>query len=179
MALSFPLLIEPLDVPFTIIPNVAFPDTTPVCVLTNLGEAPSLDTFIVTYPPPGPPPNPPEDPSPWQIEFRWQTTSPSTAGIWFLDAWLESLTEGPNLHVPGFPVLPLIVPGGSPQAYHETISINANAVAPPVPPPPLEPLIARLYRLNTMIRWAQLPLKRTRVVGRGIGPIMEFYTPLL
>jgi hypothetical protein len=178
MPLSFPLLIEPLDVPFTIIPNVAFPDTTPVCVLTNLGEAPALDTFIVTYPLPGPPPNPPEDPSPWQIEFRWQTTAPSTAGIWFLDAWLESLTEGPNLHVPGFPVLPLIVPGGSPQAYHETISVNANAVAPSVPPPPLEPLIARLYRLNTMIRWAQLPLKRTRVVGRGIGPIMEFYTPL-
>ena len=56
MSISFPLLIEHLDVPFNVIPNVAFPDATPVCVLTNLGEAPVLDTFIVTYPPPGPPP---------------------------------------------------------------------------------------------------------------------------
>ena len=94
MSISFPLLIEHLDVPFNVIPNVAFPDATPVCVLTNLGEAPVLDTFIVTYPPPGPPPNPPEDGAPWQIEFRWETTAPTTAGIWFLDAWLEKFYRG-------------------------------------------------------------------------------------
>jgi hypothetical protein len=178
MAISFPLEIEHLDVPFNVIPNVAFPDTTPVCVLTNLGEAPVLDTFIVTYPVPVPP-NPPEDPAPWQIEFRWETTAPSTNGIWVLDAWLESLTEGPNIQVPGFPALPILVGGGSPKAYAETVAVNANAVAPTGPPPPLERASARLYRLNTMIRWAQLPAKRTRVVGRGVGPIMEFYTPLV
>lgn len=138
MPISFPLLIEHLDVPFNVIPNVAFPDATPVCVLTNLGEPPVLDTFIVTYPL-LPPPGFPDDPAPWQIEFRWETTAPGTNGVWVLDAWLESLTEGPNIQVPGFPALPRTVPGGSPKAYQEVISVNANAVAPPVPPPPWSP----------------------------------------
>jgi len=177
MAFSFPLEIEHLDVPFTVIPNVNFPDVTPVCVLTNLGEAPALDRFIVTYAVP-PPPNPPEDPDPWQIEFRWQTAGPPRTGVWVMDAWLQSLTEGPNIHVPAVPALPRLVPGGSPAAFAQVIGIDANAVPAPTGPPPLEAVTARLYRLHTVIRWAELPLKRIRVVGRGVGPIIEFYTPL-
>src|SRR6266851_3475941 len=110
MAFSFPLEIEHLDVPFTVIPNVNFPDVTPVCVVTNLGDAPALDRFIVTYTPPLPTTFP-EDPDPWQIEFRWQTAGAPRNGIWVLDARLQSLTQGPNLHVPAVPPLPLLVPG--------------------------------------------------------------------
>ncbi len=95
MAFSFPLEIEHLDVPFTVMPNVNFPDVTPVCVVTNLGDAPALDRFIVTYTPPLPTTFP-EDPDPWQIEFRWQTAGAPRNGIWVLDAWLQSLTQGPN-----------------------------------------------------------------------------------
>jgi hypothetical protein len=179
MATSFPLDVETFNVPFKVIPNVAFPDTTPVCVLTNLGPAAVSDTFIVTYPGFGPPPPPiPFEPDPWQIEFRWETTSPPRAGFWLLDAWLESLTEGPNLHVPAAPALPLVVPGGSPQAYDVIIGVGPSAVSPPLPPPPLEIATARLYRLITSIRWAETPTKLTRVVGRGIGPIIEFFIPL-
>lgn len=177
MSIAFPLEIEHLDVPFTVIPNVSFGDVTPVCVVTNLGEAPALDRFIVTYPVP-PPPNPPEDPDPWQIEFRWQTAGPSVNGAWVLDAWLESLTQGPNIQVPASPALPHVVPGGSPQAYAHTVAVQPTAVHPPVPPPPLEPFTAHLYRLHTVIRWAETPIKRIRVVGRGVGPLMEFYIPL-
>jgi len=177
MAFSFPLEIEHLDVPFTVIPNTNFPDVTPVCVLTNLGEPKALDRFIVSYPG-AVPPNPPEDPDPWQIEFRWETAGPPRNGAWVLDAWLQSLTAGPNLHVPAFPALPMPVAGGSPAKFDQIIAIAANAVAPPPPLPPLEAATARLYRLHTTIRWAELPLKRIRVVGRGVGPIIEFYTPL-
>jgi hypothetical protein len=177
MAFSFPLEIEHLDVPFTVIPNVNFPDVTPVCVVTNLGDPPALDRFIVTYTPPFPVPFP-EAPDPWQIEFRWQTAGTPTNGVWVLDAWLQSLTEGANLHVPAAPILPRLVPGGSPQAYNVIIGVNPNAVPAPVGPPLLEVATARLYQLHTVIRWAELPLKRIRVVGRGVGPIIEFYTPL-
>jgi hypothetical protein len=177
MAFSFPLEIEHLDVPFTVVPNANFPDVTPVCVVTNLGDAPALDRFIVTYTPPLPTTFP-EDPDPWQIEFRWQTAGPPRSGRWILDAWLQSLTEGQNLQVPSAPPLPIVVPGGSPQAYNQVIGINPNAVPAPFPPPLLERATARLYRLHTVIRWAELPANRVRVVGRGVGPIIEFYTPL-
>lgn len=49
MATSFPMEIEALDVPFAVVPNAAFPDATPVCVLTNNGAAPAFDTFIKSY----------------------------------------------------------------------------------------------------------------------------------
>jgi hypothetical protein len=178
MAFSFPLEIEHLDVPFTVIPNVNFPDVTPVCVVTNLGDPPALDRFIVTYTPPIPTTFP-EHPDPWQIEFRWETAGPPRNGVWLLDAWLQSLTAGPNLHVPAVPALPLLVPGGSPKSYDVIVGIEPNAIPAPTAPPFLEPGTARLYRLHTVVRWAELPTKRIRVVGRGVGPIIEFYTPLL
>jgi hypothetical protein len=49
MATSFPMEVEALDVPFAVVPNAAFPDATPVCVLTNNGGAPAFDTFIKSY----------------------------------------------------------------------------------------------------------------------------------
>src|SRR5271154_1034478 len=177
MAFSFPLEIESMDVPFTVIPNVNFPDVTPVCVLSNLGDPPAMDRFIVTYTPPVPAAFP-EQPDPWQIEFRWQTAGAPRNGVWLLDAWLQSVTEGPNLHVPATPILPRIVPGGSPKAYDEVIGVDPNAVPAPFGPPPLEGAMARLYQLHTVIRWAELPVNRIRVVGRGVGPLIEFYTPL-
>jgi|ERR1700722_9696635 hypothetical protein len=177
MAMTFPLEVETLDVPFAVVPNAAFPDATPVCVLTNNGHAPAFDTFIKTYVFPGfqPPFGTKEGSDPWQVEFRWQTKGGGSAGAWVLDAWLESLTKGPNVEVPGFPH---VVPGGAPMAYDEIISVFPDAIAPPKAPPVLEPFTGGLYRLVTTIRWADAAVKLVRVVGRGIGPVIEFYTPL-
>jgi hypothetical protein len=178
MATAFPLEIEALDVPFAVVPNAAFPDATPVCVLANNGAAPAFDTFIKSYTfvPPHPAAGLPEGPDPWQIEFRWQTKGPGIAGSWHLDAWLESLTVGPNIRVPGFP---RVVPGGSPAAYDEIVPIAADAVVPSLPE--VGPAVtAKLFRLVTTIRWAETAgPAHVRVVGRGAGPIVEFYTPLI
>src|ERR1700722_6718016 len=91
MGMTFPLEVETLDVPFAVVPNAAFPDATPVCVLTNNGHAPAFDTFIKTYVFPGfqPPFGTKEGSDPWQVEFRWQTKGGGSAGAWVLDAWLE------------------------------------------------------------------------------------------
>jgi hypothetical protein len=174
MATSFPMEIEALDVPFAVVPNAAFPDATPVCVLTNNGAAPAFDTFIKSYfPGPQPPAGSKEGADPWQIEFRWQTKGPGIAGAWVLDAWLENLTAGPNVHVPGFPH---IVPGAGP-AYDEILPIAPDAVAPPGFP---AADTARLFRLVTTIRCADASgPAHIRVVGRGVGPIIEFYRPLV
>ena len=174
MATSFPMEIEALDVPFAVVPNAAFPDATPVCVLTNNGAAPAFDTFIKSYfPGPQPAPGTKEGADPWQVEFRWQTKGPAVAGFWYLDAWLESLTIGPNVHVPGFPVR-IGVAG----PYDEIVPVGPDAV-PPGPPFPFGDE-ARLFRLVTTIRWADTAgPAHIRVVGRGVGPIIEFYTPLV
>jgi hypothetical protein len=173
MARVFPLEVEALDVPFAVVPNAAFPDATPVCVLTNLGASPAFDTFIKSYFPfpPHPAAGSMEGPDPWQIEFRWQTKGPAVSGTWHLDAWLESLTDGPNMQVPGFPHA---VTGGP--AYDEIFAIAPDAVLPA--PPPIASDTAKLFRLVTTFRWAEAAGKRTRVVGRGIGPIIEFYEPV-
>jgi hypothetical protein len=177
MATSFPMEIEALDVPFAVVPNAAFPDATPVCVLTNNGAAPAFDTFIKSYfpLPPPPPPGTAEGADPWQVEFRWQTKGPAVAGSWHLDAWLESLTIGPNVHVPGFPH---VIPGAGAAAYDEIVPVLPSAIAPG-PPVPFGDA-AKLFRLVTTIRWADtFGPAHIRVVGRGVGPIIEFYTPLV
>jgi hypothetical protein len=174
MATSFPLEVEALDVPFAVVPNAAFPDATPVCVLTNNGAAPAFDTFIKSYfPGPQPPSGSKEGADPWQIEFRWQTKGSAIAGAWVLDAWLENLTAGPNIEVPGFPYA---VPGPGP-AYDVVLPVAADAVPPTAVP--VGDVTARLFRLVTTIRWADAGgPAHIRVVGRGVGPIIEFYTPL-
>jgi hypothetical protein len=176
MAKSFPMEIETLDVPFAVVPNAGFPDATPVCVLTNNGAPPAFDTFIKSYFPfsPQPPAGSTQGADPWQVEFRWQTKGPGIKGTWFLDAWLESLTAGPNIEVPGFPVL---VPGPGP-VYDEIVAIPPDAVTPPGLPFPKDDT-AKLFRLVTTIRWADAAgPAHIRVVGRGVGPIIEFYKPL-
>jgi hypothetical protein len=122
-----------------------------------LGDPPSLDRFIVTYTPPAQVAFP-EDPDPWQIEFRWETAGPPRSEIWILDAWLQRLSEGGNLHVPATTPLPTLVPGGSPARFNQIIAVNPNAVPAPLPPPALESAAARLYRLHTSIRWQKRPL---------------------
>ena len=173
MATSFPMEIEALDVPFAVVPNAAFPDATPVCVLTNNGAAPAFDTFIKShFPGPQPAPGSAEGADPWQIEFRWQTKGPGIAGNWVLDAWLENLTAGPNIRVPGFPQ---VVPGPGP-AYDAIFPIAPDAIAPPGFP---AADTARLFRLVTTIRWADAAgPAHIRVVGRAEGPVVEFYRPL-
>jgi hypothetical protein len=178
MATAFPMEVEALDVPFAVVPNASFSDATPVCVLTNNGAAPAFDTFIKSYFPfpPHPPSGTSEGPDPWQLEFRWQTKGPGIAGSWHLDAWLECLTAGPNIRVPGFPK---VVPGAGP-AYDEIFPVAADAVAPSAPEAG-PTATAKLFRLVTTMRWADTAggPAHIRVVGRGIGPIVEFYTPLV
>jgi hypothetical protein len=174
--------VEALDVPFAVVPNAQFPDATPVCVLSNLNSAtPALDTYIKSWWPfPGPTAGTPESADPWQVEFRWQTKGGTIAGTWHLDAWLHSFTFGPNIQVPGFP---LAVPAGAPFQYDAVVDIPEDAFPlPDLLPPPFPPgeiNTAKLYRLVTTIRFAPAGGPLVRVVGRGIGPIIEFYRPLI
>jgi hypothetical protein len=69
-----------------------------------------------------------------------------------------------------------VIPGAGP-AYDEIFPVAADAVAPG----PALPFgdAAKLFRLVTTIRWADAAgPAHIRVVGRGVGPIVEFYTPL-
>ena len=164
MATSFPLDIDNLGTPFVIIPNTDFPtETTPLCILSNLGTAPAPDGFITIGANP-----PPNDPDPWQLEFHWETVGAGSAGLWQLDAFLQRIDPGPSLVVPGFPIL---IPGGSPTKYAHVQPIAANAIVPGAG--------LGLYRLYTTIRWLEVPVPPiVRLAGRGIGPLIEFFLPV-
>jgi len=168
---SFPLTVNVLDVPFNIVPNPDFMgEATPLCILRNLGAPPNPDTFIVT----GSAKPPPEGPDPWEIEFHWATAGPASFGVWLVDAWLESVTQGANIQVPSAG-LPRPVALAANQRYAPILGIAAGAVPLPAPSPPLEPLAAHLYKLYTVVRWAEFPGGPVRVACLGQGPLIEFY----
>jgi len=169
LGFSFPLTINTLDVPFNIVPNPDFMgEATPLCILRNLGAPPNPDTFIVT----GPPKPPPEGPDPWEIEFHWATAGPASFGVWLIDGWLESVTQGTNIQVPS-PPLPRGVALAGNQRYAPILGVAAGAV--PLAAGGLEPFAAHLFKLYTVLRWAEFPGGPVRVACLGEGPLIEFY----
>jgi hypothetical protein len=154
-----------VPVPFKVEANPDFPgETSPICILTNLGPA-SPDTFITIGT--GLPPN---GPDPWELTFHWATTGGPAGGAWQLDAFLESL--GPpfgNVTVPGFPV---IIPGGAPGKFAPTITIPPFTGIFPAPG-------VFLFRLYATLRWnitGAPPI--VKVSGRAQGPLIDFYMPV-
>jgi hypothetical protein len=179
MAISFPVDVDVLDVPFSIVPNPDFlGESTPLCILRNMGAPKHPARFIVTGP--AAPPRPfPEGADPWEIEFHWATAGPAVPGFWVVDAWLASATSGTNLHVPAAGALPQVVPTVANQRYNHIVAVPASAVPlPPITTPLpagfLEPFAARLYRLYTVIRFFDVT-NFVRVACRGEGPLIEFY----
>jgi hypothetical protein len=149
--------------PFKIEANPDFPtETSPVCILNNLGTPPAPDTFITIGP--GIPPN---DPDSWELTFHWATVGGAAVGLWQLDAFLESVNgPGPNITLPGFPS---VFPGVTPGKHNIVVPIPPDGFFVPAPG-------VFLYRLYVTLRWAVAgPI--VRVAGRAEGPLIEFYKP--
>jgi hypothetical protein len=121
-------------------------------------------------------------PDDWQLTFHWETTGGPAAGIWEIDAFLESVgstTQLPgttpeaispgvaNMTVPGFP---LFVPGVVPQHYNQVAVVPSGAMG--LPPG------VHLFRLFTTLRWNFGAGPVVRVAGRAEGPLIEFYHPV-
>ncbi len=169
MSISFPFKFvdKGMPVPFKIEANSNFPEETePVCILTNLGAPPAPDTFITVGP--GIAPN---GPDPWELTFRWQTVGGPAAGVWQLDAFLESVSgPGPNITVPAVPAFPVILPSVTPAKHDIVAAIPPAGFLVPAPG-------VFLYRLYATLRWAPTGAPIVRVAGRAEGPLIEFYNP--
>ena len=166
MSTSFPFKFVDLGTPlrFKIEPNPDFPtEMEPACILNNLGDR-GEDTFITIGA--GLPPN---GPDPWELTFHWATTGAPAAGSWELDAFLESVSgPGPNVTVPGFPV---IVPGVNPQKYEHTVFVPPIAGSIPAPG-------IFLFRLFATLRWNFTGAAVVTIAGRAEGPLIELYKPV-